>query len=266
MVKVREIKRPLRTSRTRKDESAHLHEALTDAASAARGFQHSQPGRGARARRPRVAQFARSAPWRLRAGGRRRRRRDRLFQHHRPDHLHRIMEAYSPGGLHRVAAGAHHSHPLRRREDPRHRPASWTRSRRCGRGCPIPAWASARITSKRPSTTKRGFIVPVTKEAIFFDRTHLILQRAGRGGRDPGPEQGEAADRPGDRRRPTTTTGRAPTYNTYYAAADDALGQRLAGQRIGRLDQRRRRRAVVRQHSRSEHGRAGAGQRQHRCW
>ena len=29
-----------------------------------------------------------------------------------------------------------------------------------------------------PSTTKRGFIVPVTKEAIFFDRTHLILQRA----------------------------------------------------------------------------------------
>ena len=29
-----------------------------------------------------------------------------------------------------------------------------------------------------PQTTKRGFIVPVTKEAIFFDRTHLILQRA----------------------------------------------------------------------------------------
>jgi hypothetical protein len=29
-----------------------------------------------------------------------------------------------------------------------------------------------------PQTTKRGFIVPVTKEAIFFDRTHLVLQRA----------------------------------------------------------------------------------------
>ena len=29
-----------------------------------------------------------------------------------------------------------------------------------------------------PQTTKHGFIVPVTKEAIFFDRTHLILQRA----------------------------------------------------------------------------------------
>ena len=30
-----------------------------------------------------------------------------------------------------------------------------------------------------PSTTKRGVIVPVTKEAIFFDRTGLLLQRAG---------------------------------------------------------------------------------------
>jgi hypothetical protein len=29
-----------------------------------------------------------------------------------------------------------------------------------------------------PSTSKRGFIVPVTKEAIFFDRTHLVLTRA----------------------------------------------------------------------------------------
>jgi hypothetical protein len=30
-----------------------------------------------------------------------------------------------------------------------------------------------------PRTTKRGFIVPVTKEAIFFDRTGQVLQRAG---------------------------------------------------------------------------------------
>ena len=29
-----------------------------------------------------------------------------------------------------------------------------------------------------PATTKRGLIVPVTKEAVFFDRTHLILSRA----------------------------------------------------------------------------------------
>ena len=30
-----------------------------------------------------------------------------------------------------------------------------------------------------PSTTKRGFIVPITKEAIFFDRTGELLQTAG---------------------------------------------------------------------------------------
>ena len=29
-----------------------------------------------------------------------------------------------------------------------------------------------------PQTTKRGFIVPVTREAVFFDRTNLVLQRA----------------------------------------------------------------------------------------
>ncbi len=29
-----------------------------------------------------------------------------------------------------------------------------------------------------PGTTKRGLIVPVTKEAVFFDRTHLVLSRA----------------------------------------------------------------------------------------
>jgi hypothetical protein len=29
-----------------------------------------------------------------------------------------------------------------------------------------------------PETTKRGFIVPVTREAVFFDRTGLVLQRA----------------------------------------------------------------------------------------
>jgi hypothetical protein len=29
-----------------------------------------------------------------------------------------------------------------------------------------------------PATTKRGFIVPITKEALFFDRTGLLLQKA----------------------------------------------------------------------------------------
>jgi hypothetical protein len=33
-----------------------------------------------------------------------------------------------------------------------------------------------------PQTTKRGFIVPITKEAIFFDRTGLVLNQAGKVG------------------------------------------------------------------------------------
>jgi hypothetical protein len=33
-----------------------------------------------------------------------------------------------------------------------------------------------------PATTKRGFIVPITKEAIFSDRTGMLLQKAGKVG------------------------------------------------------------------------------------
>ena len=43
-------------------------------------------------------------------------------------------------------------------------------------------YPSAGVTEEwieTPDTTKRGFIVPVTKEAIFFDRTGLVIQRAG---------------------------------------------------------------------------------------
>ena len=43
---------------------------------------------------------------------------------------------------------------------------------------PYPSLGFAEDYIETPQTTKRGFIVPVTKEAIFFDRTHLILQRA----------------------------------------------------------------------------------------
>jgi len=45
-------------------------------------------------------------------------------------------------------------------------------------GMPYPSLGLAEDYIETPQTTKRGFIVPVTKEAIFFDRTHLILQRA----------------------------------------------------------------------------------------
>jgi hypothetical protein len=45
-------------------------------------------------------------------------------------------------------------------------------------GMPYPSLGFGEDYIETPSTTKRGFIVPVTKEAIFFDRTHVILSRA----------------------------------------------------------------------------------------
>lgn len=45
-------------------------------------------------------------------------------------------------------------------------------------GMPYPSLGFAEDFIDTPQTTKRGFIVPVTREAVFFDRTHLILQRA----------------------------------------------------------------------------------------
>jgi hypothetical protein len=47
-----------------------------------------------------------------------------------------------------------------------------------GPGMPYPHLGFGEDYVETPSTTKRGFIVPVTKETIFFDRTHLILSRA----------------------------------------------------------------------------------------
>ncbi len=45
-------------------------------------------------------------------------------------------------------------------------------------GMPYPSLGFGEDYIETPSTAKRGFIVPVTKEAIFFDRTHLVLTRA----------------------------------------------------------------------------------------
>lgn len=47
-----------------------------------------------------------------------------------------------------------------------------------GPGMPYPNLGFGEDYIETPSTTKRGFIVPVTKEAIFFDRTNLVLKRA----------------------------------------------------------------------------------------
>jgi hypothetical protein len=69
-----------------------------------------------------------------------------------------------------------------------------------------------------PSTTKRGFIVPVTREAIFFDRTHLVLSRAA--------EVGEILGLNKEKRLLDLVIGvtnnykwRGASYDTYQASA-----------------------------------------------
>ncbi|TWT96771.1 hypothetical protein Pla108_25450 [Botrimarina colliarenosi] len=47
-----------------------------------------------------------------------------------------------------------------------------------GAGMPFPSLGLDEDYIETPATSKHGFIVPVTKEAIFFDRTNLILSRA----------------------------------------------------------------------------------------
>lgn len=46
-----------------------------------------------------------------------------------------------------------------------------------GHGYPLAGFSEEWVET--PNTIKRGFIVPVTKEAIFFDRTGIIMKRAG---------------------------------------------------------------------------------------
>lgn len=45
-------------------------------------------------------------------------------------------------------------------------------------GMPYPNYGFGEEYIETPITTKHGFIVPVTREAIFFDRTNLVLSRA----------------------------------------------------------------------------------------
>jgi len=45
-------------------------------------------------------------------------------------------------------------------------------------GMPYPSLGFGEDYIETPSTAKHGLIVPVTKEAVFFDRTHLVLSRA----------------------------------------------------------------------------------------
>ncbi len=84
-------------------------------------------------------------------------------------------------------------------------------------GMPYPHLGFSEDYIETPSTTKRGFIVPVTKEAIFFDRTHLVLSRAA--------EVGEILGLNKEKRIIDVVIGatnnykwKGTTYNTYQAS------------------------------------------------
>jgi len=90
-------------------------------------------------------------------------------------------------------------------------------------GMPFPSLGFGEDYIDTPQTTKRGFIVPVTKEAIFFDRTHLVLQRAA--------EVGEILGLNKEKRLVDLLIGetnnyrwRGTEYDTYYAAGDSGPG------------------------------------------
>jgi hypothetical protein len=84
-------------------------------------------------------------------------------------------------------------------------------------GMPFPSLGFGEDYIETPSTTKRGFIVPVTKEAIFFDRTYLVLSRAA--------EVGEILGLNKEKRLIDLVIGatnnyrwRGTNYNTYQSA------------------------------------------------
>ncbi len=85
-------------------------------------------------------------------------------------------------------------------------------------GMPYPSLGFGEDYIETPSTTKRGYIVPITKEAIFFDRTHLVLSRAA--------EVGELLGLNKEKRLLDLVVGAAnnykwlgDAYDTYQAAA-----------------------------------------------
>ena len=85
---------------------------------------------------------------------------------------------------------------------------------------PYPSLGLSEDYIETPSTTKHGFIVPVTREAIFFDRTHLVLQRAS--------EVGEVLGLNKEKRLIDLVIGavnnykwKGTPYNTCYGGADN---------------------------------------------
>ncbi len=84
-----------------------------------------------------------------------------------------------------------------------------------GPGMPYPHLGFGEDYIETPSTSKRGFIVPVTKEAIFFDRTHLILSRAS--------EVGEVLGLNKEKRLIDTAVGITNTYSFNGLTSDTYL-------------------------------------------
>ena len=86
-------------------------------------------------------------------------------------------------------------------------------------GMPYPHVGFGEDYIETPSTTKRGLIVPVTREAIFFDRTNLVLSRAA--------EVGEILGLNKEKRLLDLVIGatnnykwKGTDYSTYYASGD----------------------------------------------
>lgn len=86
-------------------------------------------------------------------------------------------------------------------------------------GMPYPNAGFSEEYVDTPETSKHGLIVPVTREAIFFDQTGLILKRAS--------EVGEILGADREKRILDVILGITNTYslngtayNTYYAASD----------------------------------------------
>jgi hypothetical protein len=98
-------------------------------------------------------------------------------------------------------------------------------------GMPYPSVGLGEDYIETPSTTKRGFIVPVTREAIFFDRTYLVLQRAA--------EVGEVLGLNKEKRLLDLVIGTAnnykwkgTSYNTYYGPTDGGPWVNLLDQEL----------------------------------
>lgn len=88
-----------------------------------------------------------------------------------------------------------------------------------GPGMPYPHVGFGEDYIETPSTAKHGLIVPVTKEAVFFDRTNLVLARAA--------EVGEVLGLNKEKRLIDLAIGvtnnykwKGTSYSTYYASGD----------------------------------------------